>query len=121
MRAGGRWRSGHKNVEKRNVRQRPSTGAVPGDLAGQCRRGGAENSTGQDRGGPAPDEAATGCSAQVRRRRPTAANPARPVAKRTRVAGSGSGTIALSVSARKVKVAVDAAWPKELAPKSMVR
>ena len=110
-----------KQVEDRDVRRtirhRPGSGR-PGRPVPE---GWGEKQKGQGRGGPAPDEAATGCSAQVRRRRPTAANPARPVAKRTRVAGSGTGTIALSVSARKVKVAVDATWPKELAPKSMVR
>ena len=103
MRGGGCWRSGQNRWRIGTLGEKSGTGPVPADLTDPCRRGGAENSTGQDRGGPAPDEAAMGCSAQMRRRRPTAANPARPVAKRSRVAGSGTGVI-LSVSARKVRV-----------------
>ena len=93
---------------RRTIRHRPGSGR-PGRPVPE---GWGEKQKGQGRGGPAPDEAATGCSAQARRRRPTAANPARPVAKRSRVAGSGTGAFILSVSARKVKIVVVPAEPK---------
>ena len=92
-----------KQVENRAIRQtlrhRPGSGR-PGRPAPA---GWGEKQKGQGRDAPAPEEAAMGCRAQMGRRRPTAANPAKPVAKRSRVAGSGTGVI-LSVSARKVRV-----------------
>ena len=98
-----------KQVENRVIRRTIRHRPMPA--------GWGEKQKGQGRDGPAPAEAATGCSTQLRRCRPTAANPARPVAKRSRVVGSGTGVI-LSVSARKVNLEPAL---NEVVPKSMVR
>ena len=111
MRGGGRWRPEQKRWRIGPLGGRTGTAPFRATEPASAGEVGAQQ-TGQGRRGPAPDGAAMGCSAQLRRRRPTAASPARPVAKSSSVAGSGTGEPTLSVSARKVKVVFAAVEPK---------